>query len=196
VLDTEVYSNTGGQSSKATPLGASAKFAAAGKRVPRKDFGMQAITYGNVYVAQIAMGANDAQTIKAIVEAESYDGPSLIIAYSHCIQQGVNMAKGMEQQKLAVQSAYWPLFRFDPRRAAHGENPLQLDSKGPALPLDKYIYNETRYKMLTQSKPEVAAQLLEEAQGDVIKKWRLYEQLAAMNYGGDGSAATQIKVTK
>ena len=196
VLDTEVYSNTGGQASKATPRAAVAKFAAGGKPLGKKDLGRLAMTYGNVYVAQIAMGANDAQTIKAIVEAESYDGPSLIIAYSHCINHGINMAKGMEQQKLAVQSAYWPLFRFDPRRAAHGENPFVLDSKAPALPLEKYIYNETRYKMLTQSKPEVAAQLLEEAQGDVVKKWHLYEQLAAMNYSGDGGSATQIKVTK
>ena len=180
VLDTEVYSNTGGQASKATPRAAVAKFAAGGKQLGKKDLGRLAMTYGNVYVAQIAMGANDAQTIKAIVEAEAYNGPSLIIAYSHCINHGINMAKGLEQQKLAVQSGYWPLFRFDPRRAANGENPLVLDSKAPALPLEKYIYNETRYKMLTQSKPEVAAQLLEEAQGDVVKKWHLYEQLAAM----------------
>ena len=173
-----------------------AKFAAGGKPLGKKDLGRMAMTYGNVYVAQIAMGANDAQTIKAIVEAESYDGPSLIIAYSHCINHGINMAKGMEQQKLAVQSAYWPLFRFDPRRAAHGENPFVLDSKAPALPLDKYIYNETRYKMLTLSKPEVAAALLEEAQGDVIKKWHLYEQLAAMDYAPGSDKATQIKVTK
>ncbi len=186
VLDTEVYSNTGGQASKATPRAAVAKFAAGGKQLGKKDLGRLAMTYGNVFVAQIALGANDAQTIKAIVEAESYDGPSIIIAYSHCIQQGIAMERGLDQQKLAVQSAYWPLFRFDPRLAAQGKNPLQLDSKGPALPLDKYIYNETRYKMLTQSKPEVAAQLLEEAQGDVIKKWRLYEQLAAMNYAGHG----------
>jgi pyruvate-ferredoxin/flavodoxin oxidoreductase len=197
VLDTEVYSNTGGQASKATPRAAVAKFAAGGKPLPKKDLARLAMTYGNVYVAQIAMGGSDAQTIKAIIEAESYDGPSLIIAYAHCIQQGVNMAKGMEQQKLAVQSAYWPLFRFDPRLAAQGKNPLQLDSKGPALPLDKYIYNETRYKMLTQSKPEVAAQLLEEAQGDVVKKWHIYEQLAAMSYApGNGGSATQIKVNK
>jgi pyruvate-ferredoxin/flavodoxin oxidoreductase len=188
VLDTEVYSNTGGQASKATPRAAVAKFAAGGKPLGKKDLGRLAMTYGNVYVAQIAMGANDAQTIKAMVEAESYDGPSIIIAYSHCIQQGIAMERGLDQQKLAVQSAYWPLFRFDPRLAAQGKNPLQLDSKGPALPLDKYIYNETRYKMLTLSKPEVAAQLLEEAQGDVIKKWRLYEQLAAMNYAGNGES--------
>jgi pyruvate-ferredoxin/flavodoxin oxidoreductase len=187
VLDTEVYSNTGGQASKATPRAAVAKFAAGGKPLGKKDLGRLAMTYGNVYVAQVAMGANDAQTIKAMVEAESYDGPSIIIAYSHCIQQGIAMERGLDQQKLAVQSAYWPLFRFDPRLAAQGKNPLQLDSKGPALPLDKYIYNETRYKMLTLSKPEVAAQLLEEAQGDVIKKWRLYEQLAQMNYAGDGT---------
>jgi pyruvate-ferredoxin/flavodoxin oxidoreductase len=187
VLDTEVYSNTGGQASKATPRAAVAKFAAGGKPLGKKDLGRLAMTYGNVYVAQIALGANDAQTIKAMVEAESYDGPSIIIAYSHCIQQGIAMERGLDQQKLAVQSAYWPLYRFDPRLAAQGKNPLQLDSKGPALPLDKYIYNETRYKMLTLSKPEVAAQLLEEAQGDVIKKWRLYEQLAQMNYAGDGT---------
>jgi pyruvate-ferredoxin/flavodoxin oxidoreductase len=186
VLDTEVYSNTGGQASKATPRAAVAKFAAGGKPLGKKDLARLAMTYGNVYVAQIAMGANDAQTIKAMVEAESYDGPSIVIAYSHCIQQGIAMEKGLDQQKLAVQSAYWPLFRFDPRLAAQGKNPLQLDSKGPALPLDKYIYNETRYKMLTLSKPEVAAQLLEEAQGDVIKKWRMYEQLAQMNYSGNG----------
>jgi pyruvate-ferredoxin/flavodoxin oxidoreductase len=189
VLDTEVYSNTGGQASKSTPRAAVAKFAAGGKPLGKKDLARLAMTYGNVYVAQIAMGANDAQTIKAMVEAESYDGPSIVIAYSHCIQQGVAMEKGLEQQKLAVQAAYWPLFRFDPRLAAQGKNPLQLDSKGPALPLEKYIYNETRYKMLTLSKPEVAAQLLEEAQGDVIKKWRIYEQLAAMNYAGDGESA-------
>jgi pyruvate-ferredoxin/flavodoxin oxidoreductase len=194
VLDTEVYSNTGGQASKSTPRAAVAKFAAGGKPQAKKDLARLAMSYGSVYVAQVAMGGNDAQTIKAFVEAESYDGPSLIIAYSHCIQQGVNMAKGMEQQKLAVQAAYWPLFRFDPRLAAQGKNPLQLDSKGPALPLDKYIYNETRYKMLTLSKPQVAAQLLEEAQGDVIKKWHIYEQLAAMDYSG--SSATQIKVNK
>jgi len=187
VLDTEVYSNTGGQASKSTPRGAVAKFAAGGKPLGKKDLGRLAMTYGNVFVAQIAMGANDAQTIKSIVEAESYDGPSLIIAYSHCIQQGIAMERGLDQQKLAVQSAYWPLFRFDPRLAEQGKNPLQLDSKGPALSLDKYIYNETRYKMLTLSKPEVAAQLLEEAQGDVIKKWRIYEQMAAMNYAGDGT---------
>jgi pyruvate-ferredoxin/flavodoxin oxidoreductase len=187
VLDTEVYSNTGGQASKSTPRAAVAKFAAGGKRLRKKDLGRLAMTYGNVFVAQIAMGANDAQTIKAIVEAESYDGPSLIIAYSPCIQQGIAMERGLDQQKLAVQSAYWPLFRFDPRLTAQGKNPLLLDSKGPALPLEKYIYNETRYKMLTLSQPEIAAELLEEAQGDVITKWRMYEQLAAMNYAGDGT---------
>ena len=188
VLDTEVYSNTGGQASKSTPRAAVAKFAAGGKRLRKKDLGRLAMTYGNVFVAQIALGANDAQTIKSIVEAESYDGPSLIIAYSPCIQQGIAMEHGLDQQKLAVQSAYWPLFRFDPRLTAQGKNPLQLDSKGPALPLEKYIYNETRYKMLTLSQPEIAAELLEEAQGDVITKWRLYEQLAAMNYAGNGES--------
>jgi pyruvate-ferredoxin/flavodoxin oxidoreductase len=198
VLDTEVYSNTGGQASKSTPRAAVAKFAAGGKTLAKKDLPRLAMTYGNIYVAQIAMGANDAQTIKAIMEAESYDGPSLIIAYSHCINHGIDMTKGLEQQKLATQSGYWPLFRFDPRLAALGKNPLQLDSKAPALPLEKYAYNETRYKMLTQSNPRVAAELMEEAQGDVIKRWRMYEQLAALSYAPDsnGEKPTTIKVTK
>jgi pyruvate-ferredoxin/flavodoxin oxidoreductase len=181
VLDSEVYSNTGGQMSKATPRAAVAKFAAGGKPLPKKDLARLAMTYGNVYVAQIAMGANDAQTLKAFVEAESYDGPALIIAYSHCIAHGIDMAKGLEQQDLAVKSAYWPLFRFDPRLAEQGKNPLQLDSKAPAIPLEKYIYNETRYKMLTQSKPEIANRLLAQAQADVNRRWKTYEQLAALN---------------
>jgi pyruvate-ferredoxin/flavodoxin oxidoreductase len=187
VLDTEVYSNTGGQMSKSTPRGAVAKFAAGGKPLAKKDLARLAMTYGNVYVAQIAMGANDAQTIKAISEAAAYNGPSLIIAYSHCIAHGINMTKGMEQQKLATQSGYWPLFRYNPDRAKEGHNPLQLDSKAPAMPLEKYIYNETRYKMLTQSDPEVAQQLLKLAQEDVNKKWKTYEQLAAVNANGDDS---------
>jgi pyruvate-ferredoxin/flavodoxin oxidoreductase len=184
--------------SKSTPRAAVAKFAAGGKRLAKKDLPRLAMTYGYVYVAQVAMGANDAQTIKAITEAESYDGPSLIIAYSHCINHGIDMAKGLEQQKLATQSGYWPLFRFDPRLAALGKNPLQLDSKAPALPLEKYAYNETRYKMLTQSNPKVAAELMEEAQGDVIKRWRMYEQLAALSYApdGNGEKVTTVKVTK
>ncbi len=178
VLDTEVYSNTGGQSSKATPLGAVAKFAAAGKPSPKKDLGMMAMSYGNVYVAQIAMGANDAHTLKAFIEAESYEGPSLIIAYSHCAMHGLDLSKGLEQQQLAVNAAYWPLYRYDPRLKEQGKNPFQLDSKGPRIPLKDYAYNETRYKMLTQSMPERADMLLEEAQEFVKARWEQYEQLA------------------
>lgn len=180
VLDTEVYSNTGGQMSKATPRGAVAKFAAGGKPTPKKDLAMLAMTYGNVYVARVAMGANDAHTIKAFLEAEAYDGPSLIIAYSHCIAHGYDMVHGMDQQKLAVQSGYWPLLRYNPELIQQGKNPLQLDSKPPSLPLHKYIYNETRYTMLAHSHPEAAQKLLEQAQDDVWKRWRFYEQLAAM----------------
>jgi pyruvate-ferredoxin/flavodoxin oxidoreductase len=156
VLDTEVYSNTGGQCSKATGLGAVAKFAAGGKPTPKKDLAMMAINYGNVYVAQIAMGSNDLQTLKAIIEAEAYDGPSLIIAYSHCIAHGINMAKGMDNQKGAVDSGYWPLFRYNPDNVDEGKNPLKMDSKAPKIKLSEYAYKETRYKMLTKSKPEVA----------------------------------------
>ncbi len=182
VLDTQVYSNTGGQMSKATPRGAVARFAAAGKPVPKKDLGLIAMTYGNIYVAQVAMGANDTQTVKAFLEAESYDGPSLIIAYSHCISHGINMRTAFDQQQLAVDSGAWILYRYDPRRAAQGLNPLQLDSKAPKIPFKDYAYNETRFKMLTQSDPERAAYLLELAQKDVDSRWRMYEQLAALDY--------------
>ncbi|MCB1162919.1 MAG: pyruvate:ferredoxin (flavodoxin) oxidoreductase [Candidatus Krumholzibacteriia bacterium] len=183
VMDTEVYSNTGGQMSKATPMGAVAKFAASGKPAGKKDLGMMAMSYGNVYVAQIAMGASDAQTVRALVEAEAYDGPSLIIAYSHCIAHGIDMGKGTDNQKAAVQSGHWLLYRFNPERAAEGENPLQLDSKAPTLPLKDYVYQETRYKMLTKSKPEMSAELVKHAQADVRARWHFYEQLAALNYG-------------
>ncbi len=180
VLDTEVYSNTGGQMSKATPRGAVAKFAAGGKPQVKKDLALLAMTYGNVYVARVAMGANDAQTLKTFLEAEAYEGPSLIIAYSHCIAHGYDMAHGMDQQKAAVQSGYWPLFRYNPDLERQGKNPLQLESKAPSLPLEKYIYNETRYTMLTQSDPAAAKRLLELAREDVRKRWRLYEHWAAM----------------
>jgi pyruvate-ferredoxin/flavodoxin oxidoreductase len=179
VLDTEVYSNTGGQASKATPLAAVAKFAAAGKPLPNKDLGMMAISYGNVYVAQVAMGASDRQTLRAFLEAESYDGPSLIIAYTHCIAHGIDMAKGLEQQQLAVDAAFWPLYRFDPRLKAEGKNPFQLDSKGPKIPLSDYAYNETRYRMLTQSMPERAEHLMDLAQQAVYDRWAKYEKMAA-----------------
>ncbi|MEZ4557500.1 MAG: pyruvate:ferredoxin (flavodoxin) oxidoreductase [Caldilineaceae bacterium] len=178
VLDTEVYSNTGGQASKATSLGAVAKFAAGGKATPKKDLGMMAMSYGNVYVARVAMGANDAQTVRAIMEAEAYDGPSLVIAYSHCIAHGINMAKGLDQQRLAVESGYWPLWRYDPRLELEEKNPLQLDSKAPRIPLKDYAYNENRFRMLNQTNPAAAEALLKEAQEFVWKRWRHYEELA------------------
>jgi len=183
VLDTEVYSNTGGQSSKSTPRAAVAKFAAGGKRTAKKDLGMMAISYGSVYVAKVAMGASDAHTVKAFLEAEAYEGPSLIIAYSHCIAHGINMAKGLEQQNLATQSGHWPLYRFDPRLADEGKNGFQLDSKEPKIPLKEYIYNETRYNMLNLSNPEMAAKLLAEAQEDVNARWRKYKEMATQQPG-------------
>ncbi len=182
VLDTQVYSNTGGQMSKATPRAAVAKFAAGGKPMPKKDLGMIYMTYGNVYVAQVAMGARDVQTVRAFVEAESYDGPSLIIAYSHCIAHGINMRTGFDQHQLAVDSGAWVLYRYDPRRAAEGLNPLQLDSKAPKVPVKDYAYNETRFKMLTQSKPDEAARLIALMQQDVKDRWQMYEQMASLDY--------------
>ena len=179
VLDTETYSNTGGQMSKATPLGAIAKFAAGGKRTLKKDLAMMAVTYGSVYVARVAMGANDSQVIKAFREAEAFDGPSIIVAYSHCISHGYNLINGLNQQKLAVQSGYWPLMRYNPTLAEEGKNPLQLDSKAPSIPLEDYIYNENRYKILTRSMPEEAKKLLKEAQEGVNKQWKMYQRLAS-----------------
>jgi pyruvate-ferredoxin/flavodoxin oxidoreductase len=178
VLDTEVYSNTGGQMSKATPRGAVAKFAAAGKQLRQKDLGMLAIGYGNIYVARIAMGASDTQTLRAFLEAESYDGPSLIVAYSHCIAHGYDMKYGLEQQKKATMSGHWPLYRYDPRRVAQGQPGLVLDSKAPSIPLEEYMYAETRYRMLSQTNPDEARRLLKLAQEDVQASWQRYEQLA------------------
>lgn len=178
LLDTEVYSNTGGQMSKSTPLGAVAKFAAAGKSVGKKDMGLMAMSYGSVYVAQIAFGANEKQTLRAIIEAEQYDGPSLIIAYSHCIAHGYNMQNGLKQQKLAVDCAHWPLYRYDPRLVSQGQNPLCLDSKDPKIPLKDYIYNETRYKMLTIIDPERAKDLEHHAQDFVRRRWSHYKEMA------------------
>lgn len=177
VLDTEVYSNTGGQASKSTPRGAVAKFAARGKSMPKKDLGMLAMAYGYVYVARVAMGANDLQTLRAFLEAEAYDGPSLIIAYSHCIAHGIDMKKGLEQQKLAVQTGYWPLYRYNPTLIEEGKNPLILDAKDPTLPLEQYAYNETRYRMLLQSNEARAEELMKEAQHDVKERWSQYKQL-------------------
>ncbi|MFP4343777.1 MAG: pyruvate:ferredoxin (flavodoxin) oxidoreductase [Anaerolineales bacterium] len=182
VLDTQVYSNTGGQMSKATPRGAVAKFAAAGRPLPKKDLGLMAMTYGNIYVAQVAMGASDSQTLKAFLEAESYDGPSLIIAYTPCIAHGYPLKYGFEQQQKAVDSGAWTLYRYDPRRKDEGLNPLQLDSKEPSLSMEEYMYNETRFRMLTQSDPERAKWLLKMAQQDAEARWQYYKQLAAMDY--------------
>ncbi|HNS96911.1 MAG TPA: pyruvate:ferredoxin (flavodoxin) oxidoreductase [Polyangiaceae bacterium] len=182
VLDTEVYSNTGGQMSKATPVGAVAKFAAAGKPIQKKDLALISASYGYIYVATVAMGANDAQTVRAFVEAEAYDGPSIIIAYSHCIAHGIDMAMGMTNQKRAVESGHFPLFRYNPDLAAKGENPLKLDSKAPKIPFEEYAYAETRWKMLTKSKPERAKELLRLAGENAQKKWLYLDQLAKMSY--------------
>ena len=180
VLDTEVYSNTGGQMSKSTPRGAVAKFAAGGKPMGKKDLGLIAMTYGNIYVASVAMGAKDEQTLRAFVEAESYPGPSLIIAYSHCIAHGIalDMGVGARQQKLAVESGQWLLYRYDPRRVEAGENPLQLDSQAAKTKLQDYLLSENRFKMLTKSKPEEAKKLFAQAQVDADRRWKFYQYMA------------------
>jgi len=183
VLDTEVYSNTGGQMSKSTPLGAVAKFAAAGKPLPKKDMGMIFMTYGNIYVARTAMGFNDLQTVRAFIEADAYDGPSIIMAYSHCIAHGIAMHKGMEEQKAAVESGHYILFSYNPLLAAQGQNPLKLDSKAPAIKFEDFAYRETRFKMLTKSMPDRAKSLLQQAQASIYSRWNMYEGWAAMKYG-------------
>jgi pyruvate-ferredoxin/flavodoxin oxidoreductase len=181
VLDTEVYSNTGGQMSKSTGLGAVAKFAASGKPLPKKDLGMLAMNYEHVYVAKVAMGANDTQCLRAFLEAEAFDGPSIIIAYSHCIAHGINMSKAIDNQKAAVDSAYWILYRRNPELAKQGKNPLKLDSGAPKIPFEDYAYKETRYKMLTKSHPEHAKDLLKLAQQDVNERWLIYQKLSSDN---------------
>jgi pyruvate-ferredoxin/flavodoxin oxidoreductase len=178
VLDTEVYSNTGGQQSKATPLGATAKFAVSGKSLGKKDLGMMAMAYGHVYVAQVAFGSKDAQTVKALIEAESYRGPSLVIGYSHCIAHGYDLAAGLDQQKLAVDSGAWLLYRYDPRRRAAGERPLTLDSPAPRGDLATYMRNETRFRLLEQQNPERFRELLGAARRNVEARREQYEQLA------------------
>ncbi len=180
VLDTEVYSNTGGQASKATPMGAAAKFAAAGKATPKKDLAMIAMSYGNIYVAKVAFGAKDVQTVKAFMEAESYKGSSLIIAYAHCIAHGYDLQFGADQQKLAVDSGHWPLFRFDPRLADQGKQPLQIDSSAPKARLMDYVKNETRYRMVERMNPDAFKDLMGQAQFDVAKRWMLYEQMSKL----------------
>jgi pyruvate-ferredoxin/flavodoxin oxidoreductase len=180
VLDTEVYSNTGGQQSKATPLGASAKFAEAGKEIPKKDLGLLAMSYGHVYVARIAFGAKMAQTIQALQEAEAYPGPSLIIAYSHCIAHGYDMALGVDQQKLAMSSGLWPLYRYDPRRVAHGEPPLHLDSGPPKTPLIEYARNEGRFRVVEKTDPERFKRLMKNAERVTRQRYAVYQQLAGI----------------
>ncbi len=185
VLDTEVYSNTGGQMSKATPRGAVAKFAASGKKNSRKDLAMEAVSYGSVYVAQVALGGNDTHVVKAFQEAEAHDGPSIIIAYASCIAHGYDLVHGLEQQKLAVQSGYWPLMRYNPALREEGKNPFQLDSKAPSIRLKEYAYREARYTMLARGNPELAAELLKDAQDDVERQWRVYSARAAMPGRGE-----------
>jgi pyruvate-ferredoxin/flavodoxin oxidoreductase len=180
VLDTEVYSNTGGQASKATPLGAAAKFAAAGKATPKKDLGLMAMTYGNVYVARVAIGAKDAQTVRAFVEADAYPGPSLIIAYSHCIAHGYDLTQGPAQQMLAVESGLWPLYRYDPRRVAKGEPPLVLDSGEPTVPVAEYMHNETRFRMVEKLDPARFRELLALAQQTQRQRFAIYRHLAGL----------------
>ncbi|MBX3063632.1 MAG: pyruvate:ferredoxin (flavodoxin) oxidoreductase [Anaerolineae bacterium] len=199
VLDTEVYSNTGGQMSKSTPRAAVAKFAAGGKPLGKKDLGLIAMSYGNIYVARVAMGAKDEHTLKAFLEAEAYPGPSLIIAYSHCIAHGIEMTTAMRDQKAAVETGQWLLYRYDPRRLGEGENPLSLDSRAPKLPVSQYLNMENRFKMLTLSKPEVAKELFAQAQEDVNTKWAMYEYLASRMYtngsnsGGNGNGSKEVQ---
>jgi len=193
VLDTEVYSNTGGQMSKSTPRGAVAKFAAAGKPFAKKDLGLMAMTYGHIYVASVAIGAKDEHTLKAFVEAESYQGPSLIIAYSHCIAHGINMATGARQQKAAVASGRWLLYRYDPRRAARGENPLQLDSPAAKIKLQDYLLTENRFRMLAKARPERAKKLFTEAEREAQHRWEFYSFLASRQYGAPASDSSPSK---
>jgi pyruvate-ferredoxin/flavodoxin oxidoreductase len=178
VLDTEVYSNTGGQQSKATPTGAAAKFAVAGKSGGKKDLGLMAMAYGHVYVAQVAFGAKDAQTLKVFLDAEAYPGPSLIIAYSHCIAHGYDMAFGIDHQKLAADSGYWPLYHYDPRRAANGESPLVLDSPAPKIDVSKLMASEARFQLTAQQDPERYRNLVAQAQHQIQRRLALYQELA------------------
>jgi pyruvate-ferredoxin/flavodoxin oxidoreductase len=185
VLDTEVYSNTGGQQSKSTPLGAAAKFATLGKGVHKKDLGLMAMSYGHVYVASVAFGENDAHTVKTFQEAESYPGPSLIIAYSHCIAHGYDLAIGLEQQQRAVQCGIWPLYRFDPRLAMQGKPPLQIDSKPPRISVGEYMRNEARFRMVENLDPERFKRLSKEAAEQSKQRLSYYDQLSKISVGID-----------
>lgn len=195
VLDSEVYSNTGGQRSKSTPRAAVAKFASGGKDTAKKDLALMAMNYRNVYVARVALGAGDTQALKAFLEAEAYDGPSLILAYAPCIAHGFDLIRSLEQQKLAVQSGHWPLFRYNPKLRSEGDNPFQLDSQPPSIPLENYIYNESRYTALRQTHPELARKLLEEARQDVLDRWKTYEAWANPSPDGKTRAKGQAAET-
>jgi pyruvate-ferredoxin/flavodoxin oxidoreductase len=188
LLDTEVYSNTGGQCSKATPLGAVAKFSSSGKPAAKKDLGLMAMSYGNVYVASVVMGAKDEHTLKAFIEAEAYDGPSIIMAFSHCIAHGINMATGLQNQKAAVHSGQWLIYRYHPDRAEAGQNPLQLDSQKPRFPVSQYYQMENRFRMLSQTKPELAKQFHAQGQKAVDRRFKLFQDMAS-----NGPAASEIK---
>jgi pyruvate-ferredoxin/flavodoxin oxidoreductase len=188
VLDTEVYSNTGGQQSKATPIGAVAKFAVAGKELGKKDLGLMAMSYGHAYVARIAFGAKDHQTVKALLEAESYSGPSLVIAYSHCIAHGYDMAFGCEQQKLAVDSGIWPLYRFDPRRTGRGEPPLQIDAGSSRVPVERYMQNEGRFRMLEAADPARHKLLASAAAREARRRLSLYKHFSQWSADADPTA--------
>ena len=180
VLDTEVYSNTGGQASKATPRAAVAKFAAGGKKVGKKDLGLLAMSYGSVYVAQIALGANPKHTIRAMLEAQSYPGPSLIIAYSHCIAHGIDMTGAMQHQKEAVDCGYWPLYTYDPRHAHIGEHPMRVERRRADTTFATFAAKEARFAMLRRSNPQEAERLMALAQKDIDERWHLYEQMAGV----------------
>jgi pyruvate-ferredoxin/flavodoxin oxidoreductase len=196
-MDTEVYSNTGGQCSKSTPRGAVAKFAAGGKPLGKKDLGLIAMTYGNIYVASVAMGAKDEHTLRAFIDAESYNGPSLIIAYSHCIAHGfdIDRGMGMKQQKLLVDTGQWLLYRFDPRRAAAGENPLQLDSPAAKAKVQDFLLSENRFKMLTKSKPEDAKKFFAQAQTDADRRFAYYQYLGGSKPGNGAAAQAKPATT-
>jgi pyruvate-ferredoxin/flavodoxin oxidoreductase len=199
VLDTEVYSNTGGQTSKATPRGAVAKFSAGGKPSAKKDLALLAMDYENVYVAHVAYGAKDVQTLRAFLEAEAHDGPSLIIAYSPCIAHGVDLSNNHRQQDLAVKSGHWPLFRFDPKRVQQGQNPLHLDSAEPSIPYREFVQSETRFSMLWQTHPQDAERFLQQAQQEVLHRYRYYKQLSELDWDDHTSVAAvkaQLKTEK
>ncbi|MGE5239006.1 MAG: thiamine pyrophosphate-dependent enzyme, partial [Chloroflexota bacterium] len=187
VVDTEVYSNTGGQASKATPIGASAKFAARGKSTEKKDLGLMAMSYGHVYVASVAVGAQDGHTVRALLEAGSYEGPSLVIAYSHCIAQGYDLRLGADQQKRAVDSGIWPLYRFDPRRREVGDPPLSVDAVGGKLPVSEYMKNETRFKMVEKIDPEGFRKYMEQAQLGAERRMAVYRHLSQLRLPVKGS---------